>query len=433
MTRRSNARLAAFAGSLALGAWAPAMAGAQDAAAPPVADPSAAPAKASEEKIVVEETATTEKKEESSLPFGMKIYGEATAGITLNPDKPNDRQNFGRVFDDRSNSPLLNQAIIIFEKPIDPLSEKLEWGFKLSLMYGSDARFIHSVGLLDEYSNDRLQFDIVEAYLNFHFPVLTKHGIDVKVGKFVTLEGIEVIPASGNFFYSHSYIFNFGIPLTHTGVMVTTHLTDHIDLFTGAVDGVNTSVTDNNDSWTFHGGVGFNYLDGALTILASTSIGPETPGNDTDDRYLNDIAVIWKVTDKLTSMTDINYAHDSGGAQSDAYGIAQYLTYQINDKLAIGVRGEIFRDDDGFYVAQFAENDDFNDIQRGDFSHLDPRTVGGGPTTYTEFTVGLNYTPIENLTIRPELRYDYALDNQPYDDSSDNAQFTAALAVTYKF
>ena len=41
-----------------------------------------------------------------------KIYGWIESGVTFNPDDPNDRQNFGRLFDDRANEPVLNQAII---------------------------------------------------------------------------------------------------------------------------------------------------------------------------------------------------------------------------------------------------------------------------------------------------------------------------------
>ena len=46
-----------------------------------------------------------------------------------------------------SNEPLLNQAVINFERALAPQPGEFDWGFKLQLMYGSDARFIHSLGL----------------------------------------------------------------------------------------------------------------------------------------------------------------------------------------------------------------------------------------------------------------------------------------------
>ena len=80
----------------------------------------------------------------------------------------------------------------------------------------------------------------------------------------------------------------------------------------GVTRGVNTSIDDNNDSPAFHGGVGLNFNGGKVLVNAATHIGPETPNNDDDLRYLNDIAITWKITDKLTSITEFNYTRDDG-------------------------------------------------------------------------------------------------------------------------
>src|SRR5436190_5421861 len=154
-----------------------------------------------------------------------KISSLIDAGITFNGDRPKDNQNFGHLFTDRANEPLLNQVLITLERALKPQPGQFDWGFKFQGLFGSDARFTHFLGEFDNTMHEIVQPDVVEAYVNAHLPFLTEGGIDVKVGQFVTLEGVEVIPANGNFFYSHSYIFNFGIPLKHTGVMVTTHAT----------------------------------------------------------------------------------------------------------------------------------------------------------------------------------------------------------------
>ena len=46
--------------------------------------------------------------------------------------------------------------------------------------------------------------------------------MDAHVGLFPTPLGYEVIDPSANPFYSHSYIFQFGLPFKHTGVLATT-------------------------------------------------------------------------------------------------------------------------------------------------------------------------------------------------------------------
>jgi hypothetical protein len=363
---------------------------------------------------------------------GFKISGWIDSGITFNPASPQDNQNFGRFFDDRANEPLLNQFVINFERALASQPGEFDWGFKLQFMYGSDARSIHSLGLFsDTAATSIVQPDLVEGYLNLHFPIIREGGLNLKLGKFVTLEGVETIDPRGNFFYSHTYIFNVGIPFNHTGALATFHATKWLDLYSGITRGVNTSIEDNNDSVSFHGGIGLNLLDGKLTILATTSIGPETPNNNHDQRYFNDIAITAKITDKFNSLTDLNYALDEV-SDAQAFGIAQYFTYAINSWLTAGIRGEIFWDDDGFYVVSFANNHDPMRALEGEPT-IDPRTVGGGKTTYAAITVGVNIKPpmpkpLAGLAIRPEIRYDCSLnDTRPFNNSSDRDQFTAGI------
>jgi hypothetical protein len=367
-----------------------------------------------------------------------KISGWIDSGITFNPVSPQDNQNFGRFFDDRSNEPLLNQLVINFERALAPQPGQFDWGFKLQFMYGSDARYIHSLGLFsDTAATSIVQPDLVEGYLNLHFPIISEGGLDLKLGKFVTLEGVETIDPRANFFYSHTYIFNVGIPFNHTGALATFHATKWLDLYSGITRGVNTSIEDNNDSVSFHGGGGLNLLDGKLTILATTSIGPETPNNNHDQSYFNDIAITAKITDKFTSLTDLNYALNEV-SDAQAFGIAQYFTYAINSWLTAGIRGEIFWDDDGFYVFSFANTHDPMRALEGEPT-IDPRTVGGGKTTYGAITAGVNIKPpmpkpLAGLAIRPEIRYDRSLnDTRPFNNSSDRDQFTGGIDFIVTF
>jgi hypothetical protein len=331
----------------------------------------------------------------------------------------------------------MNQAVITAERVLDP-KVGFDWGFKLQFLFGTDARFIHSLGLLNHRTGSGLyQPDIPEAYLNLHLPIFTEGGVDLKLGKFVTLEGAETIDPRTNPFYSHTYIFNFAIPFNHTGALFTLYATKWLNLLAGVTRGVNTSIDDNNNAAAFHGGIGLHLNEEKFVVSAATHIGPETPHNDHDLRYLNTITTTWKITDKLTSITDMNYTHDDG-ADASAYGVAQYFTYVINEKITAKIRGEIWRDAQGFYAAQFA---DAQDPMRGleGVPTIDPRTVGGGRTTYGALTIGLDIKPpvpkpLSSLTIRPELRVDHSFSNtRPFNDSSDDTIFTAAIDVIVGF
>jgi hypothetical protein len=219
--------------------------------------------------------------------------------------------------------------------------------------------------------------------------------------------------------------------------MTTTHVNPTLDIYTGVTTGVNTSLgsLDNNRAAAFHGAIGLNNLfGGAVTILASTHIGPETPNNNSALRYLNDVTITWKVNDRLTLITDLNYARDDF-APAEGYGVAQYVAYKINDVFKIVARGEIWRDKDGFFVGAFPGNLDFVNFQRG----FPATVIGGGSTTYGALTLGLNITPpvskaFEGFVIRPEIRYDTSLNGTtPFAAGTKASQFTFAVDVIVPF
>ena len=382
------------------------------------------------------------------------ISGHIEGGITYNTYPQNNGLNFGQLFTDKTNTPLLNQALVTVQRPIDPKSPNVDFGFKLQAYYGTDARYTRFLGQFEgiDYVG---QPDIVEANLQLHLPWLFNGGFDLKIGEYPTLEGIEVISAPDNPLYSHSYIFNFGIPLKHTGVMTTAHVNDWLDLYAGFDTGVNTTfgccgpyTGDNNTGVAFHGGFGFTLLDGNLTILATTHIGAENPNTpaiaaacncDPNHalRYLNDIAITWKASDKLTFMADLNYIRDDG-FNADGYGAALYGMYQINDLFKVVGRAEIWRDNSGFFVAAYPGNLDFVKVEHGDPTAT---IIAGTPTTYGSFTLGLNITPkmpdnpiAKAIIFRPEIRFDTSLNGTtPYAGGNNASQFTIASDIIIKF
>jgi Putative beta-barrel porin-2, OmpL-like. bbp2 len=368
-----------------------------------------------------------------------KLYGWIEAGITGNPDSPIDNHNFGHLFTDRANEPLLNQVSVVAERALDPNVTGFDWGFKGWFMYGSDARYTKSMGMLDLVTNERIQPDFPEVYVSAHIPLFNTGGLDIKAGKYADPESAETIDPRTNVFYSHSYIFNFGVPFNDTGFLAVLHVNKYLDLYGGINRGVNVTFKDNNHSIAGEAGFGLNLLDGNLTTVALTHFGPENPGNNADYRFLNTMTTTWKINKCLTAITDLNLIYDQ---LIDAWGggAAQYFTYAVNDWLTLGIRGEIWRDANNFYVAQFRANNDFIHIQRGDPLAPDPSTFTGGKTTYFEVTGGVTIKPpmpkpIAGLLIRPEVRYDRALTSatKPFDQLTDRDQWTFGIDVVLQF
>lgn len=368
-----------------------------------------------------------------------KLYGWIEGGITGNPNAPVDNHNFGHLFTDRANEPLLNQMSIVAERALDPNVTGFDWGFKAWFMYGSDARYTKSVGFLDRATNDRVQPDFPELYASAHIPIPATGGLDLKIGKYQDPMSAETTDPRTNVFYTKSYIYNFGVPGNNLGGLAILHINKYIDIYAGLNRGVNVAFSDNNSSLAFEGGLGLNLLDGNLTTVALTHIGPETPHNNHDWRYLNDVTTTWKVTKQFTSITDLNLIYDAG-ANAYGYGFAQYFTYSVNDWLQLGIRGEIWRDEKGFYVAQFRANNDFIHILRGDTIPFDPSNLGGGKTTYLEVTGGVTIKPpmpkpIAGLLIRPEVRYDRALTDRfkPFEQNTSRDQWTIGFDAVLQF
>ncbi len=400
-------------------------------------------------KDAKDKKAVIEKKADPRVKFSYFVE----AGITGNPNDPNDHQNFGRAFDDRANEPMLNQATITVERALVPVAGQFDFGFKLQAGVGSDGRYVNTLGTLENVNRGIVMPYIVEAYGNLHAPLsfLNKDaGVDLRFGQFVTLLGAETVDPRTNYFYSHDYIFNFGIPLQHLGVLSTIHFNPTLDVYAGITRGANTSIYDNNGYAAFLGGFGLNNLAGGkLTLLLTTSIGPENPRevsgsfayngsgieHRSDLRYYNDLVATYKVTDKLTSIAEGVYTYDDG-FDASFYGGAETLAYTVNDVVTAAARFEVVRDSEGFYVAQFGQNDDFTNIERGGIP-LDKRTVGGGPNTYLESTLGVQIKPpqVKFLTVRPEVRVDYATSarSRPFDDSSKQWSVTVGADAIIAF
>jgi hypothetical protein len=357
----------------------------------------------------------------STIKFNLQIEG----GVVVDTNSPSNGVNFGQLYTDGSNTFQLNQALVTVQRPTDP-KVPYDVGFIVQGMYGTDARYLHYVGVLDQSTNMRYQPALIQANVQMHTPWFFDGGVDLKAGMYVSPVGAESIDPSLNPFYSHSYIYNFGIPSLATGAMAIAHVNDMIDVYLDVDTGVNTTLGpytgDNNSSVAGLAGLNLTLLGGNLTILTLTHIGPENPGRTVPEanryyRYIADSVITWKTTPKLTLTTELDYIHDDNPnvGRPTAWGIAQYASYALTDELTLNGRAEFFDDKNGFFVGAFPGNQDFAIVQAG---YLQPNSSygTGQGTDYGEITLGVTYkptglpAPIAGLLIRPEVRYDRTLD-----------------------
>ena len=381
---------------------------------------------------------------------GIHIGAQVDAGFYGNASSPKSGLNFGQSFTDRSNSVLLNQVLLVVEKPLDKAATDYDFGFKLQAMYGTDARYTHFLHEFDRVTNQRQQFDLLAASALAHTPWLFEGGIDFTVGQYTTPLGFETIDPSTNAFYSHTYIFNYGLPFKHTGALSVSHVAPVLDVYLGIDTGNQTSfgIGDNNTAVAGLVGLGSTLMDGNLTLLALSHFGPENPSRTVPNadgyyRYYNDFIATYKVNEKLSLTTELNWIrdnygpHTNGNNGADGYGGAQYVTYALDDTLALNGRAEVFRDQNNFFVGAFPSS--LGPAQA--LGGYQPATFVGAAkgTTYGAITVGFTYKPvvpaaITTLMIRPEIRYDNALTGgKPFNDGKDNGAFFFGADVILGF
>src|SRR5881409_707089 len=171
---------------------------------PPAADTTAKPAAAP--------AATTNSVE--TLLAGFKLSGYA-AGSYSYSGRSVDTAIVGRLYDRLQNRFMVNALAVVLDKPYDPA--KLSAGFHSELLLGQDATLIRSNGF-----NLCNEADVPHLYVTLNVPTANGNGVQFKVGRMVTLMGVEVIETIANPNWSEANQFIYVENFTGTGVSVET-------------------------------------------------------------------------------------------------------------------------------------------------------------------------------------------------------------------
>jgi hypothetical protein len=169
------------------------------------------------------------------------------------------QSNLPMGFNYKANEFLLQQNRLRIDYAVDEKSACPSFGFRSDwILPGSDYIFTLPRGIWNNqltannggpntYGIDPFQF-YGEVYLPGIF-----QGVDVKVGRFCMLQGVEMTEATMNLMASHSYTF-LADPFTHTGILTTTRLGDGL-VVQGAVATGSDIFFDPAAQATFVGGV----------------------------------------------------------------------------------------------------------------------------------------------------------------------------------
>ena len=361
-------------------------------------------------------------------------------GYTYNANDPASGFNTPLTFNDFSNEYQMNQLYVSAGRAVNKCGACWDLGGRVDLLYGTDYFFTMANGLelradgrprWNSDDGDRVRDGFNFADYGLAMPQLygevfapIASGTSIKFGRFYTPLGYENVQAPQNFFYSHSYAFQYGEPRTHTGVLADVALGPTFNLLAGYTRGW--------DVWEDPNGKP-NYLMGFTwcpTNLASLAFAVSTGDEDVegiDNRTVYSLVY----TRRFGSMTYV-LQHDFGSEanaeidrnfQPDSakwYGINQYFFMDVTPTSTVGMRVEWFRDQDNARVLGIP---------------LESQVTGGN---YVGLTLGMNWRPTCNLILRPEIRYDYS-DVEPapgggiFDDFTADDQLTLAVDALFKF
>lgn len=344
---------------------------------------------------------------------GVTVSGWVQGNYTLSTSN---RSNLPVTFNDRKDFWQMNQNFLRIDKAIDTEKGEFQLGYRSELILpGTDSRFTISRGLLDQQLRNgqnggakKYPIDVFQSYVEAWMPNLGPNGTSVKVGKFATLVGYELVQGAETPFLQRSYLFQYN-PFTHTGVLATSKLNDTWTASYGAALGSDNFI-DSTNRFTYLGQLKWAPEESKTNVLFNIVL--TNPRFDIIENFAHynvyNAVLTHNFSDKLTYVADATFSHINGtpaGGSATWYGAAQYLIYKHTDKVVSTARVELFEDTKGF---------------RTGFSGL-----------YTEVTYGLAWNPIKSLILRPTVRYDHNNTSRPFDGSPN--LFTAAFDMILRY
>jgi hypothetical protein len=312
--------------------------------------------------------------------------------------------NSPAAYDYNPNAFDLNQIVEYFERVPDTVQkDHTDWGFRLSLIYGSDYRYTTSYGLgSTQLLGQNLDngFDVPMVYYDWYTPFVGK-GLNIRVGRFISVPDIEAQLAPNNYMYSHSMTYTFD-NYTNTGILATQGLTKNWIVQAGISIGTDTVFTHYNKTQPIPAG-----QNAQTTALYPGTTAPLDPGAVPSFTLCGR----WNSDD---GADDVNVCADAinggqwGYNNLQWYGIVAY--HKFNDKWHLS--WELYNEhQNGVPNSQNLPSwtpmsvltyNAPNFANCGNTTALTCKAEATGTTAY------LNYSPnpLDNFSIRPEIYYD---------------------------
>lgn len=310
------------------------------------------------------------------------------------------------------NQALLHQIGLVVQKPTE--RDRFNLGFLVRYFAGHDAAIGQPKGGIgDPVTNDKFSHDFRDLYVSAHIPVLTKGGLDVRLGRQNTIIGFNGFLAPYRPFQSSDYQFFYSQDGAFTGLVTALNISDQLDVWNGVTMCANTFFTPRNEgSLCYIGQVNYWLTPEKRTRLTgSTYIGKQAlnAAQVGDLVTMGELRVQHKWSKKFFQVVQSNFGWDQDTPVGTGSWVGLYTVgiLHLNTPWDALVRVDWFRDVRG--------------------------TRTGFDTHYGALTLGANWHPTRYLEVRPEIRGDvagvraYGPSGAPTDKGQVNAVFSALV------
>lgn len=316
------------------------------------------------------------KKDGCNLGCERKLFGNSPRGLELGGWANVGYHNRNNIMlNNRKAEGNLHQAWLYLDKAASKNCTTWDIGYRADLLYGIDGQDLQAfgnppagapTGWDNSWDYGSYGWALPQAYIQF-----ANDTWDVKLGKFFSPFGYEVIAAPDNFFYSHSYTMYYSEPFTMSGALAERQVTDTRSAIVGVATGWDTGF-DSDTGGCLITGHRFQ-LNENVNVALTTCWG---------DRGRRGVGALNTGVAQVQLSEDLKYVVqgdylDFGTNQE--FGIVQYLFRDLSQCVAVGARLEWWKSDQLFANTK---------------------------STY-EYTMGANLKPNANITIRPEVRWDW--------------------------
>jgi hypothetical protein len=353
------------------------------------------------------------------------VEGWLEQSFSWNPNDPQGGFNGPVVPNDQANEYQLNQLAFVARRPLDEASSGPDFGYCFEFLYGTDAIFFQAEGLdrglLSDASHPFSQLAFPRMYVETKLSQWER--LTFRVGHWISAVGYEARQRPTDFFLSETLGAN-PLAATITGARVECAFSDRLSGSLALHQGADIFLAER----FVPGGSGrlvWGGRDEPTSIIFAFLAGQNQSSTGTADPRLfqSSLTLIHHLNPRLRYVVNNDFfVQRDGSRQGEGAGVSQFLIWDYNDRLSLGARLEVYRDQDQFGL-----------VGSGPRS-MNPVT----PSWFTNLTVAANWNPWPNVLVRPELRTDWQNRDDPtapaaFDGGQETQQFLAALSVALHF